>query len=562
MKRLNFRLAILLLCLYSCTKEKPSASKKPDNVFYNQAAKYRDLEKLDSAFLYFSKGKEFSLKQKDSLGIAKCLVNMSLISSNNGDYFGAQELSLEAIPYLNHKNKDHHVYIQANYNELGLVSEHLARYKEAINFYEQCLPYAKDDFTKLIVNNNIANVYRRLKDYPKALALYKAILKKNVSALEYARILSNLAFTKWLANPQYNASRELTEALQIRLNKKDLWGQNASYAHFSDYHSEKRPDSALFYALKMYQIATQLNSPDDKQQALQKLITLGPASSTKRYFILYNKIDDSLKTARNASKNQFALIRYETEKSKAANLILQKDNTEKEYQLIKRETLIAGLLVLLIVTGIVGNLLYKRRKKRLQFEAATLVKENQLKTSKKVHDVVANGLYRVMKTIENQDKINKEEILDSIDFMYQKSRDISYEVEIPQKLKQTFAERLAHLSSSFSSLTTVVNVKGNTDLLWLNVNEESKYEIEHILQELLVNMRKHSQAKKVDLTFENENQHIQINYADDGIGMKKATQFKNGLTNTVNRIKSLNGEITFDTETDSGLKIQISIQFS
>lgn len=190
MKRLNFRLAILLLCLSSCTKEKPSILKKTDNFFYSQATKYRDLEKLDSAFLYFSKAKEIFSKQKDSLGIAKCLINMSTISYKNGDFFGAQELSLEAIPSLNHEKKDHHIYIQSNYNELGLISERLERYEEALNFYQQCLPYATDGFTKLIVNNNLANVYRRLKDYSKALALYRSSLKKNVSELEYARTLS------------------------------------------------------------------------------------------------------------------------------------------------------------------------------------------------------------------------------------------------------------------------------------------------------------------------------------------------------------------------------------
>ena len=84
----------------------------------------------------------------------------------------------------------------------------------------------------------------------------------------------------------------------------------------------------------------------------------------------------------------------------------------------------------------------------------------------------------------------------------------------------------------------------------------------HILQELMVNMKKHSHASNVAVRFEEKNNHIYIHYTDDGIGMSEGTQHNNGLRNTGNRIASINGAIIFDLKVEKGLKIQVSFPFS
>jgi signal transduction histidine kinase len=83
-------------------------------------------------------------------------------------------------------------------------------------------------------------------------------------------------------------------------------------------------------------------------------------------------------------------------------------------------------------------------------------------------------------------------------------------------------------------------------------------ETEQILQELMVNMKKHSAAQNVVLKFESLQDKILIHYTDDGLGLPSSFQYGNGLTNTENRIKRIGGNFTFD-ETLKGLKIRISI---
>lgn len=561
MKRL--KLLFFILCCCSCSKQEKQIKdhKKEINSQYELATAYNKNGQVDSAFYYFFKAKDLAIIQNDSLVIGKCLVNLAIISTNKRDDLNGQELSFNALSYLNEKNKDHHLYLSYNYNNLGKACQNLRTYNEAIKYYDLAIKFSKDQKKINLYLNNKAYLYQETKQYQKALKIYTQLQKStHKSDPEYERILSNTSFTKWLLNSKYNALPELLIALHLREKQQDLWGQNASYYYLSEYYEKVKPDSALFYAHKMYKVAKELNSSDDQLYALQKLTRLSAPQLKNHFFEQYLKIDDSALVIRNADKHQFALIRYRSKKNEEENFKLQKDNTEKKYQIIKREILFVITFLILIAGSIIAILWYKKRKQKLALETASTIKENQLKTSKKVHDVVANGLYRVMTEIENQQEIDKENLLDKIEDMYEKSRDISYEK--PQPNDFDFHEKIDHLILSFTSANIEIKVTGNTGSLWKKCNKKTQDEVEHIIQELMVNMKKHSQATQVEISFQQSGTQVSINYKDNGIGMPKGILFKNGLSNTGNRIKSIYGDITFDQQHKKGLAIHISFPFS
>jgi len=540
--------------VFSCSR--PSFKKKliKENILYDKAFESREQGRIDSAFSYFNQAKDLFLIQNDSLGAGKCLVNMGIISTDRGDYFGGQEISLNAIKYFDHTEKKQHPYIHSNYNNVGIACAKLADYPNALKFYNLAISYADKLSDVNLYLNNKAKVYQDTKKFNESLKIYNQILLKNSdNPKEYARALSNLAKTKWLMNSNYNAEPEFLKALAIRLKQNDLWGLNASYAHLSDFYSDEKPKLALDYAEKMYRVAKSIKSADDQLEALQKLTTLGSPKKIKQYFKIYYKLDDSLQNSHNTAKNQFALIRYETEKSKADNLVLQKDNDGKRYQII----ILAIGIVLILVTGTV---LYKKRKQRLELEAQNTIRENKLKTSQKVHDVVANGLYRIMSKLDNQETLKDNPIINEIEDLYEQSRDLSY--ERPRLQNQSFYEQISGLLKTFASDDTKVIIIGNSASLWEKVSEQAKEEIEHILQELMVNMGKHSQASDVVIRFEQAQKKINIYYTDNGVGIKGEVQPNNGLTNTGTRIDAIGGTITFDTNVEKGLKISISFPVS
>lgn len=232
--------------------------------------------------------------------------------------------------------------------------------------------------------------------------------------------------------------------------------------------------------------------------------------------------------------------------------------TVQKQNRILKQNVILGILSLSLIGG---SILYKRRKKRLKRENELRIKENQLHLSKKVHDVVANGIYQVMTKIENQEDFDKEKVLDELEFVYEKSRDISYEKTASEN-KQEFSKKVSTLIASFNNENVKTYLAGNDENIWKTLKEFTREEIYQVMRELLVNMKKHSHATHVAFKFERKNNRIQIQYTDNGIGISEGITYKNGLTNTDSRIEAINGEIIFNTETEKGLKIYISFPAS
>ncbi|MCD9854837.1 ATP-binding protein [Epilithonimonas sp. JDS] len=539
-----------LIIIYSCSKETVS-NEKLTNDFYDKAYDYREKGQIDSSFLYFYKAKDLFLQQKDSFGAGKCLANLAIIQETKGDYFGSQETAISALRYFNPKDSLQHNYLSINYNTLSLASSKLKNYPKAIDFYIKAINLANDPANKFLYENNLAITYKEEKEYQKAISIFENLIREKSTDKSSPKVFDNLAYTKWLQNPEHNPVPEFHRILKIRLKEKDYWGLNASYSHLADYYSVNEKDSALFYATKMYSIAKEIKSPDDQTEALQKLISLENSDTSLAYFKSYQKINDSLQTARNKAKNQFAIIRYETEKNKADYLKAKAESSQRRNQIIKQYFGIGFLILVLTVI----YFYIKRSKKIHQQEKLIEVKNTELKYSKKVHDRVANKVYQVMSEVENIQNLDRNILLDRLEEIYEISRDISYEKDEFENLN--FRDQLATMLKSYASDSVKIFITGNDNQIWNKTNQNQENEVFCILQELMTNMKKHSHAEKVFLKFTEEDSVVNIVYIDNGIGIKNLSQ-KNGLKNTETRTKAINGTIIFDTETDRLLKITIS----
>ena len=334
---------------------------------------------------------------------------------------------------------------------------------------------------------------------------------------------------------------------------------NAGFAHIADYYAERNQDSAVYFARKRYASAQQLKVIDEEVEALEKLIRLSPPDSAKYYFNIYQQLSDSLQYRRSVAKNQFALIRYEVEKSKSENLQLQKENAEQALNVTRNRVWAGAAITFAIVVLAAGAFWYKKREQRLALEAQARIQAHRLRTSKKIHDVVANGLYRVMAEIENRVDVDREDVLDRLEYMYEQSRNISYDADDDSEpVEQSYHDQLSELLRSFATESITILIVGNDAGVWAGVGPMAQRETRYILQELLVNMRKHSGASRVVVRFERENNTVHIHYHDNGCGLPETFQRGNGLRNTENRIGGLKGRLIFAHQAGKGLGITIS----
>lgn len=545
---------IILFLITSCKKENNiqqiNTSVLTTNHFLEKAKQFKEENLIDSAFYYFNLSKNSFLEENDSLGVGRSLVNMAIIQTDEGDYFGGLETSFEANKFIKYK-KDSNVLrtLAANYNNIGIASNYLKNNDDAYKYYLKAIRNAVDKNIYVYYNNIGDNLITQRKFNEAKYYLEKAMNTRDSSVL--AKVINNLAKVKYLSNDKYNPLPELNRALEIRKKKNDSFGQNSSYETLSTYYLLKDKNISLSYAKMMLQKAIENKSLGDQILALQRIISLDPKNYLTNFQKL-NSIVDSLQTKRNRDKNQFATIRYDLEGERAKGEKLKADN---EVQQIKNNAKLVFLATLLILSFI----WYIKRQKQLKQEKELEVKNTQLKMSKKVHDVLANGIYQVMAKIENQEDFDREKTLDELEFVYEKSRNLSYEKAGEEK---EFSQEISELIASFNNASVKTFTAGNSSSVWTNISAPVKEEIYQVLRELMVNMKKHSKASHVAVKFEKADQNIEIQYKDNGVGIAGDLIYKNGLRNTASRIEGIGGNITFETKIEKGLKVNISFPSS
>ncbi len=122
-----------------------------------------------------------------------------------------------------------------------------------------------------------------------------------------------------------------------------------------------------------------------------------------------------------------------------------------------------------------------------------------------------------------------------------------------------YSVNLKEMLSTYNSSNTNVIITNIEKVNWDSIEDEKKVTIYRVLQELMVNMKKHSEALLVVIKFDSKSKAVMINYTDNGKGCEKSKIIKNGLQNMENRIQATKGTITFDTQPDKGFKVIITL---
>jgi tetratricopeptide (TPR) repeat protein len=493
-------------------------------------------EKLQGAISYYSKENDFS-------NISKSLIVQANAQKNRGDFLGAESTLVEALKMM--KENDESLY--SLYDTMATLKLNQNQYSQAIEWYDKALSVKIESEQKRlsILNNKSVAEYKSGK-YKQALDILQKLDLSNLSDLNLKnRIKDNIEYIKWLDNNNAEAQINIENILKLKLENDDFWGANSSYAHLAEINKKSNPEKSLYYAKKMLDIAQLNKSPEDRLEAIERIIYVDKPANTNSHFQIYKSLSDSIQASRNDYTTKFAFIKYENTKVKA-------EKAEKENQLLWQYFL-SGLLVALLIIIII---LYKKRQKKLQQEKEIEVKNSQLKMSKKVHDVVANGLYHMMVDVQNNPGIDKTKILNDIEKMYEESRDISHE-NIAEK---DFALRFISMITSYSCDEQKVLPVGYKEGVWENISYNTQLELYYTLREILVNMRKHSRAKLASVKFEKDNNSLKIRYTDNGIGINNLDQRKGaGIHNTENRIESIGGDIIFEKNPTGGLIVRITI---
>lgn len=570
LKKLHFPILVLLaifLVLQSCEK-KPII--QADNTTRLAAIdRYIDLGDLhlekvnyDSAYYYHNKAKSLCNPTTDNTRIIYSLTRMSEIQQNQGDYSGSETTAIEALPFLN-KTMDS-TYECSIYNLLGVVYLNLYDYDNAFNYFNKASHLQIDAIRKLKIQQNIAVVYMAKQDYQKAIPiLLHLISRKEVQndPAPYSKALDNLGFCYFkVDNPK--GIDLLNQALKIKKQINDDWGMGASYLHFTKYYKQSNPRLATDYARMAYEKATKVNNVDDRLEAIQLLIQTSSNDQLKTFSEKYFLINDSITKVRLKAKNQFAKIKYDSKKEKEENQYLKMQKTLSALELEKHKSRNLLLYFLILIGALSTIFLYYFLKAINRKEKIQTSYDTESRIAKKLHDELANDVYHTMAFAETQDlssSQNKELLLTNLDTIYSRTRNISKENSaIDTGLH--FVLGLKEMMSGYNNETINVLINGMDSINWNTLETNKKIIVYRVLQELLVNMKKHSKCSLVVITFKKIENKLQIEYSDNGLGAAfDKINSRNGLQNVENRILAIKGTITFDTKPGKGFKTSLTI---
>ncbi|WP_028892507.1 ATP-binding protein [Tenacibaculum sp. 47A_GOM-205m] len=551
-KILNIRQEILNL-------EKEKLAKK----YYQLGYYYKKDNNIDSAYKYFDASKKEYEALGDSIKIAEKLFSLAKIESEIELFFKSDSTAIKALKYLGN-NKGKYSLTTSLYNTLGINANSKENYKNAIYWYTKAMEFAKDSIKKYRYESNIANNYISLKEYKSAIKIYENLLlslepytDNSIGLNLKAKALDNYNYARLLNGDEVNED-DFLKTQKLKKQTKDFRALASNYFYLYVYYEKMNiPDTAQKYAYLMYDLASKYEMPKYIILGIDKILLSSKPTKLQKLALERIKLQDSITVSKRKLRNKFATYMYSYEEEKKQKLEarakLAESNLSLEQQKSQKQLL--WFVVIFTILSSIVYFFYKREKNKK--EKAIEVYNTETRLAKKIHDELANDVYAVMNTLYNTSTTDAR-LLTRIEEIYAQTRNISHE-NSPILTGEHFEDFLKQLFIDFTSDHCKVIHKG---LLEVNINQlakEKQIVVYRVLQELLVNMKKYSEATLVLVTFSVEKNKLSVAYQDNGKGVENLS-VKNGLQNMEIRIKSVGGFITFESKQEKGFKAKFQFK--
>ncbi len=398
------------------------------------------------------------------------------------------------------------------------------------------------------LQNNIANTYSDLEQFDLALEYY------------------HKALALWSAG-------EHTDHLALVLN-------NIAYAHAN----LAQYDSAAYYYYRAIDVARDRDEKRNLSYAVDNLsqlyLTLGQMDSVVKYKDEYHELFTQMYEDESQEKISNLRIQYETEKMERENMLQKVQIQEAQ----NRQRLLLIALLVVLVTGLVAYILYKRREARRDEEYRKindLFKDQEIRSfhsvldaqekerkriAEELHDKLGSTLSAAKLYFNNLEDmpvnqggkvVNKG--MELLDIAVQDVRMISHNMLSGVLSQFGLVAALNDLKETVTG-SGKVKMKVLTHGVNQRLDQKSELHVYRIIQELVSNALKHSGATEIIVQVTQHQKEMTVTVEDNGTGFEttKAPEGM-GLRNVMNRVGLLNANINIDTGRGKGTLVTIDI---
>ncbi|WP_370424644.1 tetratricopeptide repeat-containing sensor histidine kinase [Tenacibaculum dicentrarchi] len=559
-----------LLKHYSVKKDSFSLAK----AYHFAALNNKIKNNLDSTFYYYHKSKNISIALKDSAEIGRRLLSMAILQVKELDFLGCEITTVEGLKYIEPLKK-YRILISL-YQTLGNTLASLKRPKEARIYYYKAQNIVKYNKVKrkrernyLNLLNNIGMTYKDEGNYEKATYLFQEGLNTDSLEIKYPKnyqsFLGNLSSIYFLQGDTKKAIEGYKIVLESRKKLKNAYAESFSHTFLAEaYIKNKNYTLAEKHANIGLKLARKTRNNKKVLECLKLLSDLNKGQKAKKYLEQYIQLNDSLFEKERRLKNQFAKIRYETDKKEKENTFLKTENKSKQLEIVYHKQqrtigrLVAATGLLLFISSV---LFYFYRKRKLlyqaQLEIITAREDERQQIAKSLHDEVAGDLSSLHQKLKKSNLLEEAKKLNAVK---ENVRNLSHQLSSISFNKVSFKDQIINLVSDYFEINFRISVTGLKEHNWQELNNAINRLLYLSVRETIQNCKKHAKASKVIITFAIYKNHVFLQIKDNGIGFDANINKKGiGLQNLQERIEELNGTLQIKSEVGTGTLTSIQI---
>ena len=550
---------------------------------------FKRISKNDSAFYFYLKAEKFYGILNDSESLGDVYIRKADVQSIENNFLGSVKSASEALSILKKFNTNLKKIYEA-YNLIGISSNELKNYDQALEYHKKALKTAKEsnlpdkDYLVAISLNNIGNTYQDIGKNSDAIKYFnEALLDNNLSSTYpslYATLLDNLAYSRYKIKNFENLPDLFYKSLKIREDNDFFEGIIINKIHLSEYYySRKEIQNSKKNALEAYLLSKKIGSTNNILFSLKQLSIVDTINSAD-YSSSYIKISDSLQQAERKSQEKFARIAYETDEIIQEKSSLEEKNRNLLYIFVVSFIVVVLLFVVRAQRARTRELLYKQAQQKanediynLMMSQQAIIDESRNKEKKRLaqdlHDGVLGRMFGLRLNLDSLNYNNDEEsikkrfeLLNELKTIEQDIREISHDLNREkQVLINNFVSIVHNLleeQKSSHDANLIYTIDNSVD--WDKISNNIKINMYRILQEGLQNINKYANAKTITVEVKGDKENVYLKIQDDGVGFDVNRKSKGiGMQNMISRTNDCQGIIDITSKKDHGTKIVITL---
>lgn len=408
-----------------------------------------------------------------------------------------------------------------------------------------------------------------------------ALARKNHNNSSLANGLNILGRSYYQQGKMAQAISLLQEAATVRQKVADPSMLASDYLELADlYLKNHQAPQAIDWAKKSEAISRSTGNKLKLAEALSILAEAYEANqdykNANHYLKQVVQQNDSTKEAENSRAFAAMQVQFETQKRKAENLELKKENLESRLQNSRQQRLLvvlaAGFLLLSASVFYFVKLMKSRYKTRLALAALQEQKQRTLavieaeekerrRIAADLHDGIGQTLvaagFQLTKVRQGKSPVEKLDGL--IQQASQEVRQLAHQVTpdllLRHGLEQTLAESIRQLNEANDQ--TVFHLY--THMEQAPADDSLSLSLYRCFQEISSNILKHASARNVHVQLQALPDEIQLIVEDDGVGFSDTEQKGIGLKNIQNRLSVYNGVLHVDSTPGKGSSFLVQV---